>query len=81
MLNWVRSITDSKGVKAIYPPQPREYKDIPKCSQCGGLTQFLHFYPEVLQFLKDDDQVPSFCSGLCAGVFLKEKQSRRRQDD
>jgi hypothetical protein len=74
-MEWVRSTTDSKGVKTIYPPPPKEYKDYLKCSFCGGITQFLHFFPEVLKYLKDDEYVPSFCSGACAGQFILNKLS------
>ncbi len=72
---WIKSQTDYKGVATIYPPQP-DYDKIPKCSQCGGLTQFKHFFPEVLPLLKDDDLVPSFCSGACGAQYIFEKQSK-----
>lgn len=71
MLNWLQSSKDANGVTTIYPPRPKRYEDIPKCSQCGGLTQFLHFFPEVLPLLNDDAIIPSFCSGICAGQFVK----------
>ena len=74
-MNWLRSSQDANGCITIHPPQP-EYDQIPKCSQCGGLTQFLHFFPEVLPYLKDDDKVPSFCSGICGAQYIFIKQGR-----
>lgn len=74
MLNWVKSSRDYNGVITIYPQQPREYADIPKCSQCGGLTQFLHFYSRVLRYLQSNEEVPSFCGGVCATEFIRLKQ-------
>jgi len=69
-VNWLRSSTDDRGIKTTYPPMPK-YEDMLRCSQCNGVTQFLHFFPEILKYLKDDAKVPSFCSGICAERFLK----------
>ncbi len=72
---WLKSSTDGNGINTFFPPMPCGYEKIPKCSQCGGLTQFLHFFPEVLRLLKPEDLVPSFCSGTCAGQFIIEKRT------
>ncbi len=72
---WYKSTTDNTGKQTIHPPQP-DYDKIPRCSLCGGLTQFKHFFPEVLPLLKDDDLVPSFCSTVCARRYVAIKQGR-----
>lgn len=48
-----------------------------RCSQCGSLTQILHFFPEVLPLLNEDESVPSFCSGFCGAKFVIEKRSEK----
>ena len=70
-MNWISRSTDYNGITTIYPPQPKDYNKIPKCSQCGGLTQFLHFFPEILMLLNEDEECPSFCSVICAKQFVK----------
>ena len=81
-MNWVRSSTDGNGVRTIYPPKPKRYEDFLKCSFCGGITQFLHFFPEVLRYLKNDAEVASFCSGICAGMFIsKIKHAQKGPDE
>ncbi len=77
MLNWKTSSRDATGAVTYYPPQPANWDQIPKCSQCGDLTQFLHFFPEVLQLLDSDELVPSFCSGVCAKEFVRVKQDTK----
>ena len=76
MLDWTTSKTDANGVTTLYPSQPAEWNQIPKCNLCGGLTQFLHFWPEVLQLLDDEELVPSFCSEVCAREFVRRKQDQ-----
>ena len=76
-MDWITSQTDANGVKTFYPPQPQRYEDIPKCSLCGGLTQFLHFWPEILSLLKEDEKVPSFCGTLCAKQFISILKKKR----
>ena len=73
-MNWVKSITDSNGIKMLCPPMPA-WDKIPVCSMCGAKTQFLHFWPEVLSLLEPDDQVPSFCDANCARRFIDEIQA------
>ena len=70
-IGWLRSSIDSNGVKTIYPPMPKRDEDIPICSFCAKPTQFLYFFPEVLKHLSDDAGVPSFCSGVCARMFIR----------
>ncbi len=77
-LNWLESSKDGNGVTTYYPPQPKEYKDIPRCDLCGGLTQFKHFFPEVLPYLEPDEKVPRFCDTRCAMAFIGEKMSGKR---
>ena len=74
MLDWKTSTQDANGVVTLHPPQPEDWDQIPKCSLCGGLTQVLHCRPEILQFLHDDELVPSFCSDTCAREFVRRKQ-------
>ncbi len=77
-LNWIKSSKDAVGVVTFYPPQPVEYDDISRCSQCGGLTQFKHFFPEILSLLEPEDLVPSFCSTVCVKEFVRIRSSRGR---
>ena len=75
-MNWITSFTDGNGVKTICPPQPR-WEDIPTCDMCKGKTQFVHFYPVILKYLKPEAKVPKFCSGSCAQLFLDILQEAR----
>lgn len=59
------------SIMTIYPPIPK------RCSQCGSLTQILHFFPEVLPLLNEDESVPSFCSGFCGAKFVIEQHSEK----
>ncbi|KKN77446.1 hypothetical protein LCGC14_0360050 [marine sediment metagenome] len=69
---WYKEITDFNGTRTIYPPQPKDKKKILRCSYCGSRVQFLHFWPEILKFLKEDDLVPKFCDVNCVKMFIKE---------
>lgn len=81
-MDWLKRSTDSHGITTVFPPEPT-YEKKPRCSQCGGLTQFLHFFVDILQLLQDDDIVPSFCSTVCAKEFVKIRkvENVRRTED
>ncbi len=72
-MNWVTSKIDGNGLKTFYPPQP-PYEMLLRCSECGGVTQFLHFYRQALKVVKDDEIVPSFCCAECAAIFCIKKE-------
>lgn len=78
-MNWITKIEHGDGSITFCPPQPKDINLIPRCSYCGGLTQFLHFWVDVLKFIKDDEKVPSFCGAMCAKAFITERVSRIKE--
>lgn len=76
---WVKEIINVNGIKTICLPQPKDKNKLPQCSYCGSRLQFLHFWPGILKFLKEDDLVPKFCDANCMMMFIENHFNNKNE--
>ncbi len=70
---WVISIREGDGKTTYYPPPPDNPEDVDICDVCEKFTQFKHFHPTVLNYLKDDEMIPQVCSLVCLAMAIARK--------